>query len=108
MKLIQDPPYDLVDAVTFSATVQLIVCVLSGLVLDCGRLNMVVVYSTAFFWACAGGVLCMRSLRAKRPLSAGDYVLLNDLLQYEITPTFDRWEGITTAIISRIQAQSKG
>ncbi|MCH8964505.1 MAG: hypothetical protein IIB58_06055 [Planctomycetes bacterium] len=40
----------------------------------------------------------------KECLAAGDYVLLNDLLQYEIVPWFDQWEGMVGAIANEVRA----
>ncbi len=40
----------------------------------------------------------------KECLAAGDYVLLNDLLQYEIVPWFDQWEGMVGAIANEVHA----
>ena len=40
----------------------------------------------------------------KECLAAGDYVLLNDLLQYEIVPWFDQWEGMVGAIADEVRA----
>ena len=35
-------------------------------------------------------------------LTAGDFVLLNDLLQYEIAPTFEQWEGLLDAVVLEV------
>ncbi len=40
----------------------------------------------------------------KECLEAADYVLLNDLLQYEIIPSFDQWRGLVAAMITELQA----
>jgi ABC-type uncharacterized transport system permease subunit len=40
----------------------------------------------------------------KECLAAGDYVLLNDLLQYEIVPWFDQWEGMIGAIANEVRS----
>lgn len=40
----------------------------------------------------------------KECLGAGDFVLLNDLLQYEIAPWFDQWEGLIDSILSEVRA----
>ncbi len=40
----------------------------------------------------------------KECLAAADYVLLNDLLQYEIVPWFDQWEGMVGAIANEVRA----
>ncbi len=40
----------------------------------------------------------------KECLAAGDYVLLNDLLQYEIVPWFEQWEGMVNAIANEVRA----
>ncbi len=39
----------------------------------------------------------------KECLAAGDYVLLNDVLQYEIVPWFDQWEGMVGAIANEVR-----
>ena len=36
-------------------------------------------------------------------LAAGDYVLLNDLLQYEIAPWFEQWEGMVESILTEVR-----
>ncbi len=40
----------------------------------------------------------------KECLAGGDYVLLNDLLQYEIVPWFHQWEGMVGAIANEVRA----
>lgn len=39
----------------------------------------------------------------KECLQTGDFVLLNDLLQYEIAPWFDQWEGMVESITNEIR-----
>lgn len=39
----------------------------------------------------------------KECLQTGDFVLLNDLLQYEIAPWFDQWEGMVESITTEIR-----
>ncbi len=39
----------------------------------------------------------------KECLAAGDFVLLNDLLQYEIAPWFEQWEGMVDSILSEVR-----
>ncbi len=40
-------------------------------------------------------------------LTARDMILLNDLLQYELTPTFGQWEGMITALYKKIESESE-
>lgn len=42
----------------------------------------------------------------KECLGAGDFVLLNDLLQYDIAPWFDQWEGLVDSILSEVRASA--
>jgi len=41
----------------------------------------------------------------KQCLEAKDYILLNDVIQYEIAPSFDRWEGLIDTIRGQIETR---
>lgn len=49
------------------------------------------------------GEVAHQLTQLKECLQTGDFVLLNDLLQYEIAPWFDQWEGVVESITNEIR-----